>query len=77
MTQVCEVKKMKAFHRYPFTPSSCHCSGVTRSDSKLSAKALYGKKLPELLTHNSLGGSILFNLIPKLLCIDVIFLKSN
>uniref|UniRef100_A0A3P9KH36 Epidermal growth factor receptor kinase substrate 8-like protein 2 n=1 Tax=Oryzias latipes TaxID=8090 RepID=A0A3P9KH36_ORYLA len=35
---------MKAFHRYPFTPSSCHCSGVTRSDSKLSAKALYEQR---------------------------------
>lgn len=33
---------MKGFQRKPIS-SSCHCSGVARSDSKPSAKALYGK----------------------------------
>lgn len=33
---------MKSTQRNPFAPS-CHCSGVARSDSKISAKALYGK----------------------------------
>lgn len=35
---------MKGMLRNP-VPSSCHFSGVARSDSKLSAKALYGKWL--------------------------------
>lgn len=37
-------KKMKGAQRNPVS-SSCHCSGVARSDSKISAKALYGKWL--------------------------------
>lgn len=37
-------EKMKSMQRNPVT-SSCHCSGVARSDSKISAKALYGKWL--------------------------------
>lgn len=37
-------EKMKSVQRNPVT-SSCHCSGVARSDSKISAKALYGKWL--------------------------------
>lgn len=35
-------EKMKGMQRNPVS-SSCHCSGVARSDSKISAKALYGK----------------------------------
>ncbi|XP_030588305.1 epidermal growth factor receptor kinase substrate 8-like protein 2 isoform X1 [Archocentrus centrarchus] len=34
---------MKGMLRNP-VPSSCHCSGVARSDSKLSAKALYEQR---------------------------------
>ncbi|KAM6937414.1 LOW QUALITY PROTEIN: epidermal growth factor receptor kinase substrate 8-like protein 2 [Xenentodon cancila] len=39
-------KKMKGIQRNPFSSSSssCHCSGVARSDSKLSAKALYEQR---------------------------------
>lgn len=37
-------EKMKGAQRNPVS-SSCHCSGVARSDSKISAKALYGKWL--------------------------------
>uniref|UniRef100_A0A3Q0R2V0 Epidermal growth factor receptor kinase substrate 8-like protein 2 n=1 Tax=Amphilophus citrinellus TaxID=61819 RepID=A0A3Q0R2V0_AMPCI len=36
-------QKMKGMLRNP-VPSSCHCSGVARSDSKLSAKALYEQR---------------------------------
>ncbi|XP_011605891.1 epidermal growth factor receptor kinase substrate 8-like protein 2 isoform X1 [Takifugu rubripes] len=35
--------KMKSTQRNPFTPP-CHCSGVARSDSKISAKALYEQR---------------------------------
>lgn len=34
--------RMKNMRRNPVS-SSCHCSAVARSDSKISAKALYGK----------------------------------
>lgn len=37
-------EKMKGRQRNPVS-SSCYCSGVARSDSKISAKALYGKWL--------------------------------
>lgn len=40
---------MKSTQRNPFTPP-CHCSGVARSDSKISAKALYGKKILLLMS---------------------------
>lgn len=42
-------KKMKGAHHNPVS-SSCHCSGVARSDSKMSAKALYGEWLHCLLS---------------------------
>lgn len=51
---------MKGRLRNP-VPSSCHFSGVARSDSKLSAKALYGKWL---------RGS-------RLRCCAVLFLKDH
>lgn len=37
-------EKMRSMQRNLVT-SSCHCSGVARSDSRLSAKALYGKPI--------------------------------
>lgn len=48
-----EGEKMKSTQRNPFAPP-CHCSGVARSDSKISAKALYGKEILSLLTLNVL-----------------------
>ncbi|KAI3371262.1 hypothetical protein L3Q82_023874, partial [Scortum barcoo] len=36
-------EKMKSMQRNPVS-SSCHCSGVARSDSKISAKALYEQR---------------------------------
>ncbi len=56
-------EKMKSSQRYPIS-SSCHCSGVARSDSKISAKALYGKWL-----H---GGSVLFQLVFQTLPLHVL-----
>lgn len=41
---------MRSSQRNAFT-ASCHCSGVARSDSKLSAKALYGKRRLERLFY--------------------------